>query len=173
MFFSQIKMPERHILKGIVWIFIFATVMHFLYEICYYHPIIGWFAPINDSVWEHLKMVVLPTILWWGTYYLTHKEQFYINKDAWFSGTLGALLIMIALMVTLFHVYTKVLRFETVWADLIILVIAILIGQLVGLLIYHSQRGLSAHLAISLLFMIVLVFVVFTKRPLNIPIFQP
>ena len=32
-----------------------GTGLHFLYDVCP-APLVGLFAPVNESVWEHLKL---------------------------------------------------------------------------------------------------------------------
>lgn len=60
---------EKWIVLGIPLLFLIGAVMHFAYGLLWENPIVGLFAPINESVWEHAKMVLWPVILWWVLYY--------------------------------------------------------------------------------------------------------
>ena len=51
-------------MKKRFWIAFFLTALagaglHFVYELCPL-PIVGLFAPVNESVWEHLKLFFWP-----------------------------------------------------------------------------------------------------------------
>ena len=54
--------PEKWILKGIPILFIIGTVLHFTYDLLWKNPLVGLVSPVNESVWEHCKMVVWPII---------------------------------------------------------------------------------------------------------------
>jgi len=173
MFFScNLTKPERFILKGIPWLFAIGSVLHFLYQITGENQIVGLFAPTNESVWEHLKMVVFPMILWWGLYYIINKEKYNIYKNSWFTGALVSLITSLFMVPFLFYFYTNAFGIEYVLVDILILLIALIIGQCMGLYVYHHTNGIPAGIAISLMIAIVIVFAVFTIIPPDIPMFQ-
>ena len=164
--------PERFILKGILWLFIIGSVMHFIYQFSGEHPIVGWFAPTNESVWEHLKMVVLPIILWWGLFYAFNKNKYKIDENAWFTGAIASLFTTLLLIPFLFYFYTNAFGVELVWVDILILLIALIVGQSIGLHVYRYSKGISSKIVILIMILIVAVFIIFTKMPPNLPIFQ-
>ena len=43
-----------------------GTLFHFIYEWSGFHPLAGLFAPVNESTWEHLKMLFFPVLLLTG-----------------------------------------------------------------------------------------------------------
>ena len=42
---------------------ILGTILHFTYEMSNYNPIVGLFSAVNESVWEHLKLLAFPMML--------------------------------------------------------------------------------------------------------------
>lgn len=55
--------PESYILLGIPALFFIGTLFHFLYSFTGELFVVGLFSPVNESVFEHTKMVVLPIFL--------------------------------------------------------------------------------------------------------------
>ena len=49
---------------GFFFTIIFGTLSHFFYNWSGKNQIIGYFCPINESTWEHLKMLIVPILLY-------------------------------------------------------------------------------------------------------------
>lgn len=169
---SNVKKEELWILIGIPVLFLIGSLLHFLYEWSGECFLVGLIAPVNESVWEHTKMVVLPIILWWSIYYFVHGKKDSINKRKWFTGELVALLTAIITIPLIYYFYTEAFGVELLWVDILILGIAIILGQLLGLHVYRYGKGLDPEFAIFLIVLILIVYVVFTIAPLKLPIFQ-
>lgn len=54
---------KKNIFWGILFINLFGILLHFLYDFSGKVLIVGIFAPINESIWEHLKLGFYPIIL--------------------------------------------------------------------------------------------------------------
>ena len=67
----NLNKEEKDIIKSILLLFILGTITHYLYEFTNKNCFVGLIAPINESVWEHLKLIVAPGILWWFSYFYT------------------------------------------------------------------------------------------------------
>ena len=40
-----------------------GTASHFLYSLSGSFPAVGLFCPVNESVWEHVKLLYFPAVL--------------------------------------------------------------------------------------------------------------
>ena len=49
---------------GIIIISLVGTLSHFLYDLTNHNKLIGIFAAVNESTWEHIKIALTPTLLW-------------------------------------------------------------------------------------------------------------
>ena len=78
-----------------------GTGLHFLYDVCPV-PLVGLFAPVNESVWEHLKLFFWPTLA--AAFVLTRKNE--DGQRAW-SGWLLAELVMPVLCMGLFYMRVR------------------------------------------------------------------
>lgn len=169
---KSLSNPEKWILIGVPVLFIIGSVMHFMYNICLENPIVGIFAPVNESIWEHSKMVVWPLILWWSLYYCFRGKEYEINGNKWFEGALVALVTSLITMPMLYYFYTAAFGVELLWVDILILLFSVLFGQLMGLHIYRYGKGINMKFSIAVLVIIVLMFMLFTFFPPTIPLFQ-
>lgn len=170
--YKTLSSPEKWILIGIPILFLIGSLMHFLYDFTGNNVIIGTIAPVNESVWEHLKMVVLPVILWWTIYYFAAGEINNIDKNKWFTGALVALLIALITIPLLFYFYTTAFGVELLPVDILILFLALLFGQLAGLHFYKYSEGINSITSISILILIVSIFILFTFYPPHLPLFK-
>ena len=94
---------ERQILVGVPVLFLAGTLIHFLYGLSGEFFLVGLLAPVNESVWEHLKLALWPTTLWWTAGYLwAQRRGRELDAPAWFAAALGALLTTEITIVLLF-----------------------------------------------------------------------
>lgn len=70
--------PElRHfVLKGILWTCIYGTIVHFTFAFFATTPILKAFIPINGSVWEQLKLLFWPILLYSCMIWILHGNLY-------------------------------------------------------------------------------------------------
>lgn len=169
---QKMSQSEKWILLGILVIFLQGSFLHFAYQLSGKQPLIGLLVPINESVWEHTKMVLLPIILWWIIYYIIMNKKEKINKDKWFTAALLSLIITIVMIPLLYYFYTQAFGVEFLIADIIILLVSVMFGQLFGLHYYKHGKGINANFVVILFCIIICVFMLFTTYPPDFPMFQ-
>lgn len=166
-------LPEKKwIILGIPVLFIMGSLMHFLYELSGRNVIVALFSPVNESVWEHLKMVVLPIILWWSLYYIVKGEKNKIDKNKWFTSALISLLIALISIPFMFYFYTGAFGIESVAIDVIILFLSIAFGQLLALFYYSNKGGINYIIPVLIMIFIICIFMYFTFNPPHLPLFM-
>ena len=111
--------PETYTLLGILVLFAVGSLFHFLYSLTGECFIIGLFVPINESIFEHTKMVVLPVFIWWFIFYLFRKKDLFVN--AWFTSALIAMISAIIAIPMLFYFYSQAFGIESLIIDILIL----------------------------------------------------
>lgn len=162
--------PETYTLIGILVLFVVGSLFHFLYSLTGECFIIGLFVPINESIFEHTKMVVLPIYIWWSIFYLFRKKDLFVN--AWFTSALIAMISAIIAIPMLFYFYSQAFGIESLVIDILILLISLAIGQILGLHYYRHGKGIEYHFAIVLMIVIIILFAFFTINPPAFPIFN-
>jgi hypothetical protein len=163
--------PESWILIGIPFLFIAGSFFHFLYDLSGKTILAGTISAVNESVWEHAKMLLLPPILWWVLYYLLKGKKYGINPNQWFTGMLVSIVSSILAMMFIYYFYTQAFGVKLLYMDIFILFLAILIGQGLGWHFYRYFSGINAIVSILLVTVIFILFVYWTFSPPHIPLF--
>ena len=167
-------MKQRSVLKweltGIVVIFLLGSLFHFMFEFTGSHAWAGAFFPVNESVFEHLKLTFWPAVIWWVFSYRFIKQ----TVHNYFISRAAALLVMPAITLILFFSYTSLTSWENVFVDIAIFLLAVIGGQMVGYWLLTRKvlpvwlTGISIALIIALGFM----YIYFTYYPPHASIFM-
>lgn len=67
---------KRIIIIGCIIAIGLGMFLHFAYDLSYGNSLVGLFAPVNESVWEHLKLIFIPFTLFSLTLYFISKRKF-------------------------------------------------------------------------------------------------
>ena len=99
-----------------------GTGLHFLYA---WRPIplFGLFAPVNESIWEHLKLLYWPFLA--SGFLLNRKAQ---DAQAAWSGTLAALLVMPAFLLGIYYILESGFAFTAGWLNIALYVLSLALG---------------------------------------------
>lgn len=163
---------ERWILIGIPVLFIIGSLWHSIYEFTGNKFLVGLFAAVNESIWEHTKMVLIPIIAWFLIYYLVFSKKHKINKDKWLTSLLVSLITSIISIPMLYYFYTSAFGIESIVCDILILFLAIAFGQSLALHIYRYSKGINHNLVSVILILIVGGYIFLTLSPPKIPMFR-
>lgn len=170
--YKKLSSGEKAIIISIPILFVVGTSFHFLYELCGNNFIIGLFVSVNESVFEHTKLVMLPVMLWWIIYYIIKGKKYNINKNKWFTASLVSLITSILLIPFIFYFYTQAFGVELLIFDIIIFLVAIICGQFLGLHFYKYSNGFNYKFVIIIFIIIFVLYLLFTLIPPELPIFK-
>ena len=156
-------------LVGIVFIVIVGGALHFVFDFSGGWRPLALIAAVNESVWEHLKLGFWPALI----YFLI--EYRYIRKSSsnfLFAKAIGIFLIPVAITV-LFYAYTAFIQ-DMLAADLIIFVVAVVVGQLTSYMILTlSPLPLWVNrLGMVLLILLAIAFGTLTYYAPQLPMFR-
>ena len=169
-----IAMDERrriflYELIGMFFIIILGSLLHFTFELSGYQAIVGVFSAVNESTWEHLKLSYWPALAYALIEYRYLKK---LTKNFVTAKTVGIYLMPI-LITAFFYSYTAVIE-DSLTMDILIFILAIILGQLASYRLLTSSELLKHFVKISLVAVVVLgfAFLIFTFYPPQLPIFQ-
>ncbi|MBC7959497.1 MAG: hypothetical protein H7X94_06495, partial [Vallitaleaceae bacterium] len=147
---TQALSSKAWILLGIPVLFIVGGLMHFAYEASGNKLLAGLFAPINESIWEHLKMAFWPTVVWWLLgYFLLSKTRGFSTKH-WFVSCAISAMVSPLVIVAFYYTYTGAFGIESLVLDIFSLLLGLAIGQLLALHIYTYATLKPIHFLIAL-----------------------
>lgn len=159
---------KSYIITGIIFVSILGTLFHFVYAWSDNNVLIGLFTPINESIWEHTKLIFFPMLIY--SIYLSKKismEYPCINS----AMTLGSLFGII-LIIVLFYTYSGIIGFNITFADISIFFISVITSFYIvyKATIYCKTDDYSTILK-SVQIALICLFIIFTFFPPNIPLF--
>lgn len=118
------KQLKRYTFAGILFVLVLGTIAHFIYEWSGNNLIAGLFTPVNESPWEHMKLIFFPMLLY--SLFLTLKLQnSYPCIAASFSA--GILLGTVCIPV-IFFLYIGILGQDVFILDILIFILSVVIG---------------------------------------------
>ena len=169
---EMVFMSGNRYLWSIPILFLVGSFFHFLYALTAYSPIVGAVAAVNESVWEHQKMVVLPVISWWIIAFLARGLHNQIIAQKWFTGLLVSLLVSILAIPSSFYFYSDAFGAHLLIVDVFILLLAVTLGQCLGIHFYRHAKGIPVYASITIILLILLMFVIFTFYTPVLPWFR-
>ena len=160
---------KKYLIIGIPILFIIGSIFHFIYEWSGNNFFIGLISPINESIWEHLKLVLLPMTTYWLIYIPLSKNT---NQEKWFFSLFLSLITSMLTIISFYYTYTGVFGIESLILDMFSLLLGISIGHLIGIHYYTYGKAIPKYLSISLIIILFIIFISFTLAPPNLPIFK-
>lgn len=163
---SQVPLDvERSILYIIPALFLCASALHFVFRASGRMFAVGLIAPVNESVWEHLKLAFLPTALWWIGYHLWRGRQNEIGADAWFTAAAIGVVTACLLIPMVYYVYREGLGIHSLALDIALLLVAMTAGQCLALHVLRYGLRAPAWVGLAVLVALLLLFAVWTVHP--------
>ncbi len=155
---------------GIIVIVMLGALFHFMFELSNYWSPLGAIFPVNESVWEHLKLPYWPLIIFSLIEYGFIKER----ANNFVIGKIISFLISISTILIVFYSYTAILGVELLIVDILSFVIGVIIGQLVSYVILTKESLSRSYISTSWIIFIAfgILFAVFTYFPPLLPMFQ-
>ncbi len=158
-------------LAGFVFVSVMGTLLQYLFRWSGESTLVAAFAAVNESTWEHMKMLYLPFFLFTMVEFTVFAEPFrnyFAAKAA--SGVLALLMIPV-----LFYTLSGALGTLPAWANVTIFYVAAAAAYIVSyrLLVTLSLRGTPLQLAgFVLLWGLALLFVLCSYRAPALPLFR-
>lgn len=164
---KKINSPLAFIIIGIV-----GTLWHFLYEWTGENPIIGAVSPINESVWEHLKLLFFPALFYFTAEYFFSKERY---ENLISAGVIGIFIGMLTIT-AFFYSYSGILGFNVAALDVFSYFLGLGITLCVKSCILKKKTFSSKtakYLSLILTAVTAVLFVVWSFYPPQLGIFIP
>lgn len=153
---------------GAIFAFVLCFPLHFLYE-KFPNFITSIFAPVNESIWEHMK-IIFGSIILSGVIQkvivLIKKEQ--INNICFsnFVAALTSIPIYLIMYLPLFHLIG-----ESMFLAISIMLIAIVISQIISYKIMNKDDLKLETITIFLVTAVYIIFTFLTYNPIESDLF--
>ena len=158
------------IAAGAVVMFGVACALHFVWDWTGNFLPTAIFAAVNESVWEHVKILSWSFLLW-------SVAEYYILRPDWkrfvTARTVGLVTVML-LTICFFYVYSGVLGRSVVWVDISSAAVWLLVGELVSIRALNSpyESEYFYFICVALLTLILVMLLCFTVSAPHIGLFR-
>lgn len=152
-----------------------ASIFHFAYDWLGENLFAGLFFPINESVFEHLKLTLYPLAISWGLFYRLIDLPEHLNKYQIFTGILISTLVCIYIVLSVYYILSGGFLVQSDIVNILSLLIGMLIGQYIAcyLLMRCPVSKWTGIICSILLLIMGIAFAYFTLYPLPVPIMIP
>ncbi len=156
------KHDNYRIWSWILAVVLLGTLWHFAYAISGDAYFVGLIAPVNESVWEHLKIVYLPILVISAAQYCLLKNK---RVNFWLGILTGTTLAML-IVIFGFYLYSSLLA-ESLVIDIGLYIASIIVALFTASWITKNTKRSNALeiCSIILIIMIGLVLVYATVAP--------
>lgn len=135
-----------------------GTLLHFLYDWTGGSRLVAPFSGVNESTWEHMKLLFWPMLI-----FAIVQSFFFKEQENFWCVKLRGILLGLGLIPVLFYTYNGVIGKSPDWINIAIFFIAAAIAY-----IYETRQANEATAcaspgrAIALLCVIAFMFILFT-----------
>lgn len=152
---------------GAIFTIIAGIISHVVYEWSGNNFLVGLFFPVNESTWEHMKLIFFPMFAYALIAGKRIEQQYPCIYNAMFTGILTGL----ALIPALFYTYSGILGINVAWANIAVYIISVLVAYYV---VYkHAQNCTDKDSKVLryIMYAFLVAFMVFTVYPPGIGLF--
>ena len=156
-------------LVGAAAVFVLGFLLHFAYDWTGGSRVVAAVAPVNESVWEHLKLVLVPVTLLGLV-----ESRWVVERGRLWWAKLVETALACSFIVAFFYTYTGAFGVGSiVTVDIATFLVAVVIGQWASYrLISSSVRVPPLWVSVVGTVLVLAGFAVLTFAPPHIPLFQ-
>ncbi len=155
-------------LLGFIFVSIFGTISHFFYFWSGKNKVIGILFPANESTWEHLKLSIFPTLIYFLVGFIA------INNNNYIFSFFTTLVVPIILIPLIFYSYTYFTKKSILIVDILIFYLTIFLAFLICYFIlnFSSLNNIINFISIIGILFIIICYLTFTLFPPKIFLFK-
>ena len=146
-----------------------GTLLHFLYDWLGKPWWIASFSGVNESTWEHMKLLFWPMLI-----FAVVESFFFRDREDFWCIKLRGILLGLALIPVLFYTYNGVIGKSPDWINIAIFFITAAIAYIYETRLYNKGNlpCKSPRASVAALCVIAFLFILFTFRTPEIAIFK-
>lgn len=158
-------------IKVIIVCLILGTLLHFTYQLSGGNLFVASFSAVNESVWEHLKLVFYPMLIMAMIEYRFVKQ---IANNYLEAKTIGIFVAM-SFMVLSFFTYTGIIGINFAIINILIFIISIILGEWIAyrlMKINEESTDVTKILASIVVLFSLISFIIFTYYTPEVNLFR-
>ena len=147
-----------------------GTLLHFLYDWLGESPLVAPFSGVNESTWEHMKLLFWPMLL-----YAVVESFFFRREDRFWCIKLRGILLGLGLIPLIFYTYNGVIGPSPDWLNITIFFLSAALSFLYETRLFSSLDKAacpSPRAAKLILSLLALGFILFTFKTPRLSLFR-
>lgn len=155
------KKLKKYEIAGILFTITVGSLLHFIYYWSGNNMIVSLFSAVNESTWEHLKLLFFP----YASYSIF--EYFVIGHDYRnfiAAKVLGVIVGLISIPIV-FYTYTFILGDNYVILDILTFLIGVIVSYLFSWYVLKHKSISCNRVSMIILVFLIMLFFVFTFKP--------
>ena len=157
---------------GFLFVMVAGTLLHFAFAASGGSTLVGAFAPVNESIWEHLKLLLFPALLFAIPEYVIWGK----GEPSFLPSKIYAILIGLLFIVVGYYTYTGVIGTHYPAVDIALLFVASALTSLLTLIFSEKipafRKENAAITALVVMTIVILAFIYFTFHPPMLELFR-
>ena len=151
---------------SLLFTYVLGTILHFTYEWSNENSIVALFSAVNESTWEHLKLLFFPMLITTiiGYFYLKTEKDEYNN---FLCARIKGILCALTFVVVFFYTYTGIIGRNFAFLDT-----GVFLGEYVTFKQMKKDEKCNKFIAISVLTVLLFCFMFFTYNAPHIGLFR-
>lgn len=155
--------------SGFVFVCVFGSLLHFLYDWTGGSVLVAPFSAVNESTAEHMKLFFFPAFIF------AIVQYFYVGKtypNFWCAKLIGISAGLISIPV-IFYTFTGAFGMSPDWVNVLIFFLSSAIAFLTETrLMLTGKLCIPYKICLFVLILIAVLFLLFTFVPPKLPLFQ-
>ncbi len=154
-------------LINFLWVSIIGTLLHFVFEWSGENSFVGLFSPVNESIWEHMKLLFFPAAVLALFLYPFFRREY----PAFLTCCSFAILSAMVMQTSIYYIYSGIIGKDIPIVNIMLFYLCAALDSsiLCALLKKRSKEGSLWGLAIFC--GISICFFYFTKNPPDLGVF--
>ena len=173
------KIKKQNLLiyiTGYIAVTVLGTLLHFVYECSSSNMLVGLFAAVNESTWEHMKLAFYPmlifSVIFMVIYYKQPSHRGTLPVGCTAANLAESTLLATWLIPVMFYTYSGIFGFNVAFIDIAIFFISVLFG-FIHLWKLQSKGDCGCYGFLIIVAAQLIAFFVFTSDPPALGLFIP
>lgn len=164
---NRISILKFQILSAI-FVAILGTLLHFTFEWSNKNLLVGVFSAVNESTWEHLKLLFFPMLI------TTIIGNLFFSKSIpnFLSSKTIAIIVSIIFTILFFYTAGGIIGENIAFLNIATFYIAVILGEYVAYQVIKSGYNYNNKIAFFILIILFICFISFTYNPPKIGLFK-
>ena len=154
---------------GVIISFILAVILHFIYEIMS-NTFISIIAPVNESIWEHMKLIVTSSLIFSIFEYIIYKKKNIKNNNFILAYAISCILGIITYLI-IYIPLNDIFGHKAYIAIILLFLILIFVQIISYFIMNYKEIKHSNDLGILIIIIVYFIFGYLTYHPPKINLF--